>query len=697
MFNNRKNGRKPDKGLINKFQANFSGIMKPTSESVLDRSVNPKDLQRNTATQITPEIRFTPFLDDQSIPGSTTNQSWNKSFGNYNRELHGMAGDLHTPTLQSNLLTPETLLSHYTNVVTPLHKNKLSKAEDPFNLQHLVPTSRDISWGNPAPTNQADRSSQPDGDLGTFNGSNGEIPIGDLALNGQIIPGVVSSEDLPNVGKLPASQNTNFRYQVSLNTPTAMIQSSSDVPITYLNKSQIYPLTILDSKPFLTQSVPTHYRTSIRITFDTTEHASNPTSCWSLWKASSANDIPRKGRSMNAVELVDLSQSEGGTTNFHLDKASLDGFSIKWFTHSSGISACTLGIRFNFLSTDFSYSKGVKGSPLRLLAKTETITPDIPELSYCKVKVFRDHGAERKMFTDVSRLKRAIERRKEDYLKALEGGGENLGKRKRGSRIVDTNNQDYDAERAVNLQRELDAELADMNRAFSSNLPISEFCLPGDVKDDPDFFPIQLSQEETKIPPTMPKPSINNLTPPSTLDSKSMSRNLSRSPNTQRTPQSTGEDTARSASSNEAPNHSGSKISSENAPVGTRVPTERQVSSKHEGATGESGSGDKPTCFYIRFGHEKKLEDFHTALFLSERTVHNLKTNISLKRNFSADVEVQLFQVKEKGLKVQIDDDVVQRIPNNQVMSAEISQPLPLDDGTEGDGASGAIEVRLFF
>ncbi|KAJ5100761.1 CP2 transcription factor [Penicillium angulare] len=132
----------------------------------------------------------------------------------------------------------------------------------------------------------------------------------------------------------------------------------------YLNKGQTYSIFIVDSKPFLQQGGVTYYRTSIRISFT---------------KPSSIYNTPHKNCNLNIVELVHLDEGED----------------------TIGISACALGVRFSFLSKDFSYSKGAKGPPLRLLAKTETITLGIPELKYCKVKVFRNHGAERKMSTDV--------------------------------------------------------------------------------------------------------------------------------------------------------------------------------------------------------------------------------------------------------------------------------------------------------
>ena len=82
-----------------------------------------------TATQATPEIRFTPFLDDQSLPDFAANHNTNRRLGAFNTGLHGPAGDLHTP---SKLLTPEGLLDQFTSVVTPLHKTNSIKHVGPM-------------------------------------------------------------------------------------------------------------------------------------------------------------------------------------------------------------------------------------------------------------------------------------------------------------------------------------------------------------------------------------------------------------------------------------------------------------------------------------------------------------------------------------------------------------------------------------
>ncbi|KAK4964224.1 hypothetical protein LTR28_003925, partial [Elasticomyces elasticus] len=90
------------------------------------------------------------------------------------------------------------------------------------------------------------------------------------------------------------------------------------------------------------------------------------------------------------------------------------------------------------LSTDFTHFKGVKGIPVRFCAKTELIgspaSPLLqrsnPEISYYKVKLFRDHGAERKLSNDVAHVKKMIDKLKEQTARAETGTG-NLGKRKR--------------------------------------------------------------------------------------------------------------------------------------------------------------------------------------------------------------------------------------------------------------------------
>jgi hypothetical protein len=269
------------------------------------------------------------------------------------------------------------------------------------------------------------------------------------------------------------------------------------------------------------------YRTCVRVTFEDDEQASNPAASWALWKETRGHEAYQKDGNLYAIEFVGLFQESEGQTCDHiqLERISLDGFCITWHSDpTTGRRGCSMGVRFHFLSTDFSHTKGVKGVPIKLCAKTETITPGPAEISYCKVKLFREHGAERKMFNDVSQLKRAIERRRHDFVK-VESGGEHLGKRKRGSRsVIYKSDKELEDERRDQLQKSLDEELAMMQSRFYSNRPVTTFCLPGSIKDDPDRFPVKDEDDTQSIDP-LEFSALQTRTPP--LTSGSASRRLS--------------------------------------------------------------------------------------------------------------------------------------------------------------------------
>lgn len=104
-------------------------------------------------------------------------------------------------------------------------------------------------------------------------------------------------------------------------------------------------------------------------------------------------------------------------------------------------------------------------------------------------------------------------------------------------------------------------------------------------------------------------------------------------------------------------------------------------------------------CFYLRFhqGGEQK-NDYHTAVYLADPTVNELVEKIFQKQKFSRDHSVNLFHLKPNGMKVMIDDDVVEQISDGQAMTAEVSD-LEVSDKLATDNSSlpAAVEVRLFF
>lgn len=310
-----------------------------------------------------------------------------------------------------------------------------------------------------------------------------------------------------------------FRYNVSLRAPTAMVKTRKDIPITYLNKGQAYPLSIVDTNPPPPLGLkPIQYRTFVRISFQEEEQRAKPGPCWQLWKEGrGSSEARQRGGKLQAVEYVDPSQhgdEDRKSRQVQVESTSFDGFCVIWTVNpATGASDCTIPVRFNFLSTDFSHSKGVKGIPVRLCAKTQLVTSGVEgvgtghdaEVSYCQVKLFRDHGAERKLSNDVAHVKKTIEKLRQQIVQAEMGGGAN-GKRKRAnatsvagdhrppkiSKHKRTWSMDSRDGERLSLEDDLHTKLAMMQEMFSSTRPVSCFNLQGDQQDDPDLFPVLL-------------------------------------------------------------------------------------------------------------------------------------------------------------------------------------------------------------
>jgi hypothetical protein len=315
-----------------------------------------------------------------------------------------------------------------------------------------------------------------------------------------------------------------------------MIKHMDEIPVTYLNKGQAYSISLLDTAPSSASSVPVKYRTFIRISFEDEQQRQRPAACWQLWKEGrGSNEAHQRGGRLQAVEFVDPTQVGGGDVQgrpkVELESASFDGFCVTWTPVHSTAPECSIAVRFNFLSTDFSHSKGVKGIPVRLCAKTETLTsmtgspPETSnaELCYCKVKLFRDHGAERKLSNDIAHIKKTIDKLKQQIAQ-VESGMKDFGKRKRSGSISKTvpssrpgkvpkHKRTWSMSSASSVtgsrpaaEEDLHLKLAALQDMFSSTRPASILYLKGEELDDPDLHPVQLSgtpQDLSKIDTTV--------------------------------------------------------------------------------------------------------------------------------------------------------------------------------------------------
>jgi hypothetical protein len=304
-----------------------------------------------------------------------------------------------------------------------------------------------------------------------------------------------------------------------------MIREANEIPVTYLNKGQVYLVCIVDTAPIIPGSAPVQYRTSICISL-----ADRPETRWNLWKEGRGTDEAHlRGGKLQGVEYVETGDiaEYASRARVKLETASLDGFSVLWTRGPDDAADCHVAVRFNFVSTDFSHSKGVKGILSRLCAKTQIIStnslyysPEVPEICVCDVKVFRDHGAERKRSNDIAYVKKSIDKLKQQIVQA-ESGIKHSKKRKRDESIEaeikwsrpvkDLKHKRSPLTSSASPTEDLYAKLQAMQDMFVSTQPVSVFYVRGQEQDDPDLHPLaptddlqQSNSQHLRSPPDRP-------------------------------------------------------------------------------------------------------------------------------------------------------------------------------------------------
>ncbi|KAI8093727.1 CP2 transcription factor-domain-containing protein [Halteromyces radiatus] len=190
---------------------------------------------------------------------------------------------------------------------------------------------------------------------------------------------------------LQNSSRNNIRFEVIMEAPTAAAQKIDETPLTYLNKGQSYNITLKDTHQF-----EGYITSTIMIMFHDENHRKVAPNYWKFWQTQQNN--PHMARAID----VELSRSNG---LHQVECHYFDRITFRWY----GNKGANLLIKFNCLSTDFSRIKGVKGIPLRLHMESN-INDDYIEKTYCRIKLFRDKGAERKNKDDAKHIERQLEK-----------------------------------------------------------------------------------------------------------------------------------------------------------------------------------------------------------------------------------------------------------------------------------------------
>ncbi|KAL8812371.1 MAG: hypothetical protein Q9200_001097 [Gallowayella weberi] len=734
-----------------------------------NRHFDSLDNSKSNDTNFREDWRLTPsYMDANSFAfHSLANQTpgyCSPTTGGNGAYYHNKAGDLHTPNLGFNLGTPLSL---------PQSENR-GVAATAFDLQGFQPNfleSHGFQTSNNfcgpqafAPSSYLHQESTFD----TMDASNNNTPIQQTiagnAVNQQANIGALQSkifDSSMHPSAFPA--NDKFRYQVTLNAPTAMVKHPDEIPVTYLNKGQAYAVSIVDTLGVIPSPTPIRYRTVIRISFEDQQQRQRPAACWQLWKEGRGlAEAHQRGGKLQAVEYVDPNQGGEVTTKrsrVELEKSSFDCFSVTWSPGQGASSAeCSVAVRFNFLSTDFSHSKGVKGIPVRLCAKTEILSPGTPEsppgpiseVCFCKVKLFRDHGAERKLSNDVAHIKKNIEKHKQQVTQ-VESGMKDLGKRKRSGsmskggssrpakmhkhkRTWSISSQGSGGRPA--LEEDLQMKLATLQNMFSSTRPYSLLYLKGYEDDDPDLYPVTLpgqvpdptagdslerrvsqfsrtSQDRKASEVTSPT---NSSASPSSIHS--MPAAVQSTALTDFTNIGTGQQThddwdAFSQFTNTELPHL--NIQGAQGYGGSSVKIQR----KHAGmpqwieAEGIDLDYEAPVerttrpvaCVYalLRTRNGLPNDDCYKAVYLMERTVTELTSKLAKTCDVESSQIARTVQVNHKGLKIIVDDAVVRELPEGQDMIFELSEVRP-ETGVKQEAGSAAsptgassLEMRLLF
>lgn len=532
-----------------------------------------------------------------------------------------------------------------------------------------------------------------------------------------------------------------------------MIKRADEIPVTYLNKGQAYTLNVVDTQNHRSTG-HMRYRTFVRISFEDEQQRAKPAACWQLWKEGrGTNEAHQRGGRLQAVEYVESGQMGGAEDpskpRIELESASFDGFCVLWSPPAGNVE-CPISVRFNFLSTDFSHSKGVKGIPVRLCTKTEAVgeavgssMPTGPEVCYCKVKLFRDHGAERKLSNDIAHVKKNMEKVNQQIAQ-IESGMRDLGKRKRSGSIAKAAGLDSRPGKVPKHRRtwsvtsvtstggrggaedDLQVRLMTLQDMFTSTRPASVLYLKGEDGDDPDLCPVKLSGEvqvlsrndssdsnawEGQNSLTGHGSSIVSPTPSSNSIAGSRRDSTIQQPTpldgTSRVNSSEWHNQTQTATMDIQTMNSQQLASPpDNQPVKvqTRSPRSGAMSGWVEavGVDPHYKAPPEPTikpvaCFYIqaRVSGKAPNNSFYRALYLHRRTLKDFLYAAARKFDIEPTQVLRTFRLTQSGLKVIFDDECIRELPEGQDMVAEFRE-IELDTPTkptrEWDAGSSDVQ-----
>lgn len=451
-----------------------------------------------------------------------------------------------------------------------------------------------------------------------------------------------------------------------------MSKGSGEIPMTYLNKGSHYSILVEDT--LRARSLPGKkvYRTSVQVVFDTEQQRQQPLAYWQLWEQNRDDDEARsfKGRSL-AIEYVGPHESDHQDHVGNLQIVHSDGFSLIWSADHSDMKQFSFTVRLNFRSTDFSHCKGVVGVAVQLCSRTEEIstssveslTPNL-EMSFCRIKSFRSHGAERKNANDMAIAEKRIRKLLQQLAQlqtSQKSKDKRLGRDKSKTPIYPG------AQR--NHEHGLLCKIKDVQKNCISTQPYTFLDHQGEKQQDCDWPPAALYDKSRESPEAG-----------STLSSSAARRRL--------TPMTTGPKQSISSSQPTQLPTPPWDDESQQMMLTRDLPLSTKNRSMRHGVI-------KVACFYIRPVGFKNMsrDDHYIAVYLCERTACDLTRRIAEAVSVDPSKVAQTIWSNSKGLIVLVDDDVVANMIEGQHMHIEVKNTAVRSHSGRGSSLDSAGEV----
>ncbi|MCJ1470865.1 hypothetical protein MMC07_009512, partial [Pseudocyphellaria aurata] len=515
------------------------------------------------------------------------------------------------------------------------------------------------------------------------------------------------------------------RFPTILKAPMACTHDHEEM--TYLDRDHVYLISICDSASSSMGILSAKYRTTIQVSFETDEQKRPSAYFWDLWLSGQVRkDVATGSRPLKGIEFAQSSTAFKGihqNVNFHLENTAVDRFTFTWMIKPGEHPQCQIAVTFHFVSTDFNQAKGVRGMPLLLTALTTEINLTPLEqpcndlyISHCVIKVYRNHGAERKKAIDLKQIQKRIEKISQqiaDQENALRAKV-NRDQHKRQKR----SSEDSPSQSELPADHVLVVELNRLQAAARRPKMVTVFRLRGQHNDgsdrntlppgeDPIDFGTSIDQPRNGAPAFSSTQSDNASDIVHTKHSPSkpfvsVDFPMTSQPNELSTLERvTGMATPISNPRLDRPQSPSliQAVEEDKSPV---KPVKRiQVIDAHES---NQRSEQLPTkavlCLYVRVFHPDRdftAEDYYRAAYLKQRTVRELIVRVADRCGFQTDSSkiVGAFHASTVGRLTMVDDEFVGKMTEEQDMSVELIQAKVEDPQQDSriDNSAGAMDI----